>query len=137
MSISAQGLSNDDYQDSKLSHFEGESLNLVSDGDATLVVSNALDNSKRRFLVSTVVLSLASRYFDRLFNGHMAEAQKLSDGGPASVDLDEDDPRAVELVASDAGRCRIQMLPFGATAMPATWPSTQLPGSGLGHWGSG
>lgn len=73
MSISAQGLSNDDCQDSKFSHFEGESLNLVSDGNATLVVSNALDSSKRRFLVSTVVLSLASRYFDRLFNGHMAE----------------------------------------------------------------
>lgn len=98
MSISAQSPSNDDCQDSKLSHFEGESLNLVSDGDATLVVSNALDNSKRRFLVSTVVLSLASRYFDRLFNGHMAEARKLSNGGPVSVDLDEDDPRAVELI---------------------------------------
>jgi hypothetical protein len=97
MSISAQGLSNDDCQDSNLSHFEGESLNLVSDGDATLVVSNALDNSKRHFLVPTAILNLASRYLDRLFNGHMAEAQKLSNGGLVSVDLDEDDPRAVEL----------------------------------------
>ena len=39
--------------------------------------------------------------------------------------------------SSVAGRCRIQMLPSGAVAIPATWPRIQFSGSGFGQNGSG
>jgi hypothetical protein len=39
--------------------------------------------------------------------------------------------------SSEAGRCRIQILPFGAVAIPATCPRIQFSGSGFGQNGSG
>lgn len=74
MSDLTQDPSNYDSKDSTLSHQGEEVHNLVPDGDVILVVSLTHEKPKKRFLVSTAILSLASRYFDRLFNGDMAEA---------------------------------------------------------------
>jgi len=98
VSISSRNLANDGCKDSTFSHSGGELLNLVPDENETLVVFRALEKLEKRFLVSTAVLILASRCFDDLFNGHMAEALKISNGEPVSVDLDEDDPQAVKYV---------------------------------------
>jgi hypothetical protein len=102
MSILAQGLpttpADIDCKELALATFDGELLCLVPNGNATLVVSLASEKIGQRFLVSTTILSLASRYFDRLFNGHMTEAQELAHGGPVSISLDEDDPQAVQVI---------------------------------------
>lgn len=95
MSSITQDLAHHNVMDTRL---EGDMLNLVPDGDTILVVSRAHDRPNKRFLVSTSILSLASRYFDRLFNGDMAEAQKHSSGLSRSVDLNEDDPQAMEII---------------------------------------
>lgn len=85
---------------------EGRSLSLdgselvcvVQDGDATLVVRHVVGAAAKRFSVSAIILKLASQYFDRLFYGHMAEAQALADAKPVIVNLDGDDPSAVEVI---------------------------------------
>lgn len=85
---------------------EGRSLSLdgselvcvVQDGDATLVVRHVVGAAAKRFSVSAIILKLASQYFDRLFYGHMAEAQALANAKPVIVNLDGDDPSAVEVI---------------------------------------
>jgi hypothetical protein len=81
-----------------LSNGAADLLCLLPNGDATLVVSHPSEKTEKHFSVSTSVLSLASRYFDRLFNGRMAEAREFANKGSVSVNLDEDDPQAIEVI---------------------------------------
>ena len=80
------------------SPIEGDIVCLVPVGDATLSVYSPVDRAEKRFSVSTSVLRLASRFFDRLFYGPMAEAQTLRGGSPKSVRLDGDDACAIEII---------------------------------------
>ncbi|KAM0721316.1 hypothetical protein Q7P37_003020 [Cladosporium fusiforme] len=75
-----------------------KSLRLAPDGNAILIVLDASGKAIKRFSVSADILSLASPYFDRLFHGHMTEARDLSKLGSVSIDLNEDDPQAVEFI---------------------------------------
>jgi hypothetical protein len=71
---------------------------VVQDGDATLVVRHVVGATAKRFSVSAIILKLASQYFDRLFYGHMAEVQALANAKPVIVNLDGDDPSAMEVI---------------------------------------
>jgi hypothetical protein len=77
---------------------EPELVYLVQEPDATLVVHHVIGATTKRFSVSATVLKLASRYFDRLFYGHMAEAQAFANAKTVTVNLDGDDPSAVEVI---------------------------------------
>jgi hypothetical protein len=77
---------------------ESELVCLVQEPDATLVVHHMVGAKAKRFSVSATILKLASQYFDRLFYGHMAEPQALADAKTVIVDLDGDDPLAVEVI---------------------------------------
>ena len=77
---------------------ESEPVYLVQEPDATLVVHHVNSATAKQFSVSTTVLKLASRYFDRLFYGHMAEAQALANAKAVTINLDGDDPSAVEVI---------------------------------------
>jgi hypothetical protein len=77
---------------------ESELVCLVQEPDATLVVHHRIGATAKRFSVSATILKLASQYFDRLFYGHMAEAQALPNTRTVTVDLDGDDPSAVEVI---------------------------------------
>lgn len=85
-------------EEGSLSHIQSKLVCLVQDHDATLVVHHIVGATAKRFSVSAMILSLASRYFSRLFYGHMAEAQALANDRPVVVSLDGDDPLAVEVI---------------------------------------
>lgn len=85
-------------EESSSSLVESELVCLVQEPDATLVVHHMSGTTAKRFSVSTTILKLASRYFDRLFYGHMAEAQPFANTKTVVVDLDGDEPSAVEVI---------------------------------------
>jgi hypothetical protein len=74
---------------------ESEPVYLVQEPDATLVVHHVNSATAKQFSVSTTVLKLASRYFDRLLYSHMAEAQALANAKAVTINLDRDNPSAV------------------------------------------
>jgi hypothetical protein len=92
MSNSAQDLSDDDcIETSSLTLKESYSTWFLMETQhwwylTPLIIRRGTSSSPRPFSVSLLDISIASL------------TVKLSDGGPASVDLDEDDPRAVELI---------------------------------------
>lgn len=71
-------------------------LTLDPEGDATLEVGEA--PARRRFLVSSKALKLASPYFARLFGPHFSEGEQIQRSGCAHVPLPEDDPAALETI---------------------------------------
>jgi hypothetical protein len=102
MSVSAQDqsatLPGIECKEPALSNGAADLICLLPNGDATLVVPHISEKTEKHFSVSTSILSLASRYFDRLFKGRMAEAHELANKGSVSVNLDEDDPQAMEVI---------------------------------------
>jgi hypothetical protein len=60
----------------------------VQEPDATLVVHHMIGATAKQFSVSATILELASQYFDRLFYGHMVEAQALANSKTVTVGLD-------------------------------------------------
>ena len=77
---------------------ESELVYLVREPDATLVVHHIIGAKAKQFSVSATVLKLASQYFDRLFYGHIAEAQALANAKTMTINLDGDDPSAMEVI---------------------------------------
>lgn len=71
-----------------------DAVQLDPDGDAVLVFSN-----EKKFLVSSKVMSLTSSMFRAMFgNPHFKEGSQLRNGEIPVVDLDEDDPAAMEMI---------------------------------------
>lgn len=66
-------------------------------GDAALVIHAA---STKRFLVSSNVLRLTSRYFESLFSSSFAEGQAVQDGKCPDIKLEDDDPDAMKIILS-------------------------------------
>ncbi|KAM0724055.1 hypothetical protein Q7P37_000235 [Cladosporium fusiforme] len=100
MSNPTQGQTNrhDGNEEPVTCQLQEKPLRLAPDGNAILIVLDASGKAIKRFSVSADILSLASPYFDRLFHGHMTEARDLSKLGSVSIDLNEDDPQAVEFI---------------------------------------
>ncbi|KAK5737507.1 hypothetical protein LTS12_025870, partial [Elasticomyces elasticus] len=84
---------------------ETETVCLSPNSDATLVVRNAVQDIEKRFLVSTSVLRLASKYFDHLFFGYLAEAHATRRGTAPSIVLVDDDIHAAELILRVLHHC--------------------------------
>lgn len=77
---------------------EDEIIPISPRGDIILTVPCQSYDRLKSFRVSTNVLSHASPVFDRLFHGHMDEANKLKDGEDSLVHLGEDDGDAMEII---------------------------------------
>ncbi|KAK1994830.1 hypothetical protein LX36DRAFT_683428 [Colletotrichum falcatum] len=66
--------------------------------DAALVVAD--EKSRKKFLISSQVLSIVSRYFNALFNGNFQEGIKTQDGSKPNISLHDDSPDAMDVILS-------------------------------------
>lgn len=76
---------------------EDVTIQLHPNGDAVLVVRAG---STKRFLVSSQILQLASKYFNSLFSGPWTESQATQRGECPHIPLKDDDPDAMEIILS-------------------------------------
>ena len=77
---------------------EDEIICISPRGDVILTVKCHSNGRLKYFRVSTSILRHASQVFDRLFYGHMEEANKLKDCENSHVHLSEDDGDAMEII---------------------------------------
>lgn len=86
---------------------KAESHNKTSDavlldpeGDVILVVADPTHNISENFLVSSKVLGLASTVFSKMFGPDFSEGIQIRHGDRPCVNLEEDDPKAMESLLS-------------------------------------
>ncbi|KAE8446546.1 hypothetical protein EG329_011878 [Mollisiaceae sp. DMI_Dod_QoI] len=75
-----------------------EIIQLDSNGDIILVIKDRTRDASRKFLASSRVLSLASPVFSRMFSPRFKEGLQLQDEDSPYISLEEDDPKAMELI---------------------------------------
>ncbi|KAK1636136.1 hypothetical protein BDP81DRAFT_461479 [Colletotrichum phormii] len=66
--------------------------------DAALIVSH--NNTRKKFLVSSHILRVASRYFDSLLASKFEEGAKTQSGLKPDITLHDDNPEAMEMILS-------------------------------------
>ncbi|KAG8413800.1 hypothetical protein J3459_012482 [Metarhizium acridum] len=79
---------------SSLSEPETTTVELCTDGDATLVVGH------KRFVVSSEILKISSDYFKALFGPNFQEGKVIQNGGNPEIVLHDDDAEVMELILS-------------------------------------
>lgn len=73
-------------------------IELHPDWDAALVVIK--DNTRKKFLVSSQVLTIASAYFKALFTSGFEEGTKTQSGSRPEISLQDDNTEAMEVILS-------------------------------------
>ncbi|KAL2882972.1 hypothetical protein SGCOL_001662 [Colletotrichum sp. CLE4] len=66
--------------------------------DAALIVSH--NNTRKKFLVSSHILRVASRYFNSLLASKFEEGAKIQSGSKPDITLHDDNPEAMEMILS-------------------------------------
>ncbi|KAK1690139.1 hypothetical protein BDP55DRAFT_701371 [Colletotrichum godetiae] len=66
--------------------------------DAALIVSH--NNPRKKFLVSSHILRVASRYFNSLLASKFEEGAKIQSGSKPDITLHDDNPEAMEMILS-------------------------------------
>jgi hypothetical protein len=62
------------------------------------MVPHTFEKTGKRLFISTSILSLASEYHDRLFNGHMPQVHDIPNRKPVFLNLNEEDLQALEVI---------------------------------------
>jgi hypothetical protein len=62
------------------------------------MVPHTFEKTGKRFFISTSILSVASEYHDRLFNGRMLQAHGIPNRRSVSLNLNEEDLQALEVI---------------------------------------
>ncbi|KAK4073308.1 hypothetical protein Purlil1_13089 [Purpureocillium lilacinum] len=75
-----------------------ESLPLDPAGDVTLITNNGTHESRRAFLVSSKLLSLASPVFSKMFSPAFLEGSQIRSDCHPHINLEGDDPMAMEMM---------------------------------------
>jgi len=76
-------------------------VELHPSGDVVLIVSESGgDKRRKKFLASSILLSAASTYFNTLFGPTFKEGQQAADGSRREINLEDDDPDAMEIILS-------------------------------------
>lgn len=71
---------------------------LDPNGDIVMIVNNGSLSTKRQFLVSSKILSLASPVFAKLFSPHFLEGAQMAIHARPEIQLHDDDPTAMGLI---------------------------------------